>query len=55
VVVFSVWEEPQSVNVVFSLRRSIASRILWDHRAGGMLVNSGYVMVRSLGWRTAGG
>jgi hypothetical protein len=45
---FSVWPEKRSVNVDFSLSRSIASRILWDQRAGGMLINNGYIKVRPL-------
>jgi hypothetical protein len=36
----------QNIEVRFSLSRSIRSRVMWDERAGGIVVNDGYVKVR---------
>lgn len=46
--------KPQSIEVRFSLRRSIDSGVLWDRRAGGLQLNQGYLKVRPVGpdaWR----
>lgn len=47
-------EVEKSIDVRFSLHRSIDSAVLWDRRAGGLQLNQGYLKVRSLGggaWR----
>lgn len=41
-------------DVVYNLCRSIDSRFLWDQRAGGILLNQGFIKLRELGndnWR----
>ena len=45
---------PDSVDVTYSLCRSIKSSVLWDRRAGGMLVNQGFITINPAGnnsWR----
>jgi hypothetical protein len=41
-------EHRQSIDIVFDLNRAISSRILWDERAGGILVDAGYIKARLL-------
>jgi hypothetical protein len=51
---YAVRPDRGTVDLHFSLSRSIRSRILWDERAGGLLLDHGYVKVRPLGtdhWR----
>jgi hypothetical protein len=36
----------RTIDVEFSLSRSIESRVLWDVRAGGVIVDDGYMRVR---------
>jgi hypothetical protein len=46
-----------TIDLEFSLSRSIRSRVLWDERAGGILLDEGYLKVRPLGgncWRVTG-
>lgn len=38
----------RTIDVEFSLSRSIDSRLLWDVRAGGVIVDDGYMRVRSV-------
>lgn len=45
-------EAEHSVEVRFSLHRSIESAVLWDHRAGGLQLNQGYLKIRGLGQNT---
>jgi hypothetical protein len=50
----SVNEDSASISVRFRLCRSVDSRILWDQRAGGILVDGGYLIARQVGekhWR----
>jgi hypothetical protein len=42
----SVDQAAQNIEVRFSLSRSIRSRVMWDERAGGIVVNDGYLKVR---------
>jgi hypothetical protein len=46
---FSVNEERKTITLPFRLYRSIDSRILWDERAGGILIDGGYILVRPVG------
>jgi hypothetical protein len=39
-------EQRRDIEVRFSLSRSIRSRVMWDERAGGIVVNDGYLKVR---------
>jgi hypothetical protein len=51
---FSIREDDESIELDFSLSRSIRSRILWDERAGGILINEGYIKARRVAagvWR----
>ena len=51
---FSVHPDLKSITVPFRLCRSIDSRILWDQRAGGILVDGGSIVARPVGpgrWR----
>jgi hypothetical protein len=41
-------KDEKAVRVEFSLARSIDSTVLWDARAGGILVDQGYIVVRAL-------
>jgi hypothetical protein len=46
-----------TIDLEFSLSRSIGSKVLWDERAGGILLDEGYLKVRPLGgncWRVTG-
>jgi hypothetical protein len=46
--------DTQRIDLDFSLHRCIRSRILWDERAGGILIDEGYARARPLGkhaWR----
>jgi hypothetical protein len=54
---FSVDHGPGTIDLEFSLSRSIGSRVLWDERAGGILLDEGYLKARPLGgncWRVTG-
>jgi hypothetical protein len=54
---FSVDHRLATIDLEFSLSRSIGSRVLWDKRAGGILLDEGSVRVRPLaehGWRVTG-
>jgi hypothetical protein len=54
---FSVDHGLGTIDLEFSLSRSIGSRVLWDARAGGILLDEGYLKVRPLGgncWRVTG-
>jgi hypothetical protein len=44
-------QELRTAEVRYNLCRSIDSTVLWDHRAGGLLVNQGFIKVRPLGGR----
>ena len=47
-------DRPDSVDVTYSLCRSIKSSVLWDRRAGGMLVDQGFITINPAGknsWR----
>jgi hypothetical protein len=47
-------KDRRTVTVKFSLARSVDSTVLWDTRAGGILVDQGYIRVRQLAgdtWR----
>jgi hypothetical protein len=46
---FSVNEDRKTITLLFRLYRSIDSRILWDERAGGILIDGGYILVRPVG------
>jgi hypothetical protein len=46
---FSVNEDLHSITLPFRLCRSIDSRILWDERAGGILIDGGYIKARPVG------
>lgn len=51
---FSVTPELQSITLPFRLCRSVDSRILWDQRAGGILIDGGKLVARPVGgnrWR----
>jgi hypothetical protein len=51
---FSVSRSRGTITLPFRLCRSIDSRILWDQRAGGILVDGGYLVARPVGrnrWR----
>jgi hypothetical protein len=51
---YSVRADLGTVDLHFSLGRSVRSRVLWDERAGGLLLDHGYVKVRPLAdnhWR----
>ena len=46
--------EPGEMTLTFALRRSVRSRVLWDERPGGLLLDNGFVKVRRLtdtSWR----
>ena len=46
--------DTRRIDLDFSLNRCIRSRILWDERAGGILIDEGYARARPLGkdaWR----
>jgi hypothetical protein len=54
---FSVDHRLATIDLEFSLSRSIDSRVLWDKRAGGIVLDEGSVRVRPLaghGWRVTG-
>jgi hypothetical protein len=40
--------ETPSIDITFDLARSVESRLLWDVRPGGLLVDSGYLVARSV-------
>jgi hypothetical protein len=42
----TVKEDAKDIDVEFSLSRSIRSRVMWDERSGGIVVNDGYLKVR---------
>lgn len=42
-------EDPRSVSVEFDLNRCISSKIMWDIRPGGILIDQGYAKARPLG------
>jgi hypothetical protein len=47
-------EENQSIELQFSLSRSLDSRVLWDARSGGLRIDEGYIKVRQISpahWR----
>jgi hypothetical protein len=47
-------EPTPSIELQFSLARSVNSRVLWDARAGGIQIDHGFIKVRALGqnrWR----
>jgi hypothetical protein len=44
----SVDPATKDIEVQFSLCRSIRSRVLWDERAGGIVVNDGFLKVRHI-------
>ncbi len=49
-------QEDAYADVDYSLCRSIDSKILWDERKGGLLVNQGFIKIRPLGknrWRVS--
>jgi hypothetical protein len=51
---FAVSAEKGTISLDFKLCRSIDSRILWDYRAGGILIDDGFIRARPLGkgrWR----
>jgi hypothetical protein len=48
----TVGDQDQFIDVKFWLHRSIDSAILWDHRAGGLQLNQGYLKVRPLAENT---
>jgi hypothetical protein len=51
---FAVDEKRGTITLPFKLCRSIDSRILWDSRAGGILIDGGYIVARPVGadrWR----
>jgi hypothetical protein len=51
---FAVREKERTVSLDFKLCRSLNSRILWDSRAGGILIDDGFIRARPLGegrWR----
>ena len=51
---FSIGERDKRIDLKFNLHRCIRSRILWDERAGGILVDEGYAKARRIGrglWR----
>jgi hypothetical protein len=51
---FSIKEDEGSIELRFSLARSIRSRVLWDERGGGILIDEGYIKVRRISdghWR----
>lgn len=51
---FAVKEEATTIDVDFRLSRSIDSRILWDRRPGGILIDEGFIKVRPIAgdrWR----
>lgn len=43
---FSVRNDRGTVELEFSLSRSISSRVLWDERAGGILIDEGFIRAR---------
>jgi hypothetical protein len=45
---FHAHEGEGRISVEFSLCRSIGSRVLWDERAGGLLVDEGFIKARQL-------
>jgi hypothetical protein len=45
---FHAHENEGRISVEFSLCRSIGSRVLWDERAGGLLVDEGFIKARQL-------
>jgi len=51
---FDIDEQKGLINMEFDLNRAISSRILWDDRAGGILVDEGYARARRVAdglWR----
>jgi hypothetical protein len=51
---FAVDKKRGTITLPFKLCRSIDSRILWDYRAGGILIDGGYIVARPVGadrWR----
>jgi len=44
-------QELRTAEVRYNLCRSINSTVLWDRRAGGILVNQGFIKVRPVGGR----
>jgi hypothetical protein len=51
---FDVRADDGTISLDFKLCRSIDSRILWDSRAGGILIDDGFIRARPLGrdrWR----
>jgi hypothetical protein len=51
---FDVRDDDETISLDFKLCRSIDSRILWDSRAGGILIDDGFIRARPLGedrWR----
>jgi hypothetical protein len=45
---YTAQDSPEAVDLEFRLARSIRSRLLWDRRRGGILVDQGYIKVRRL-------
>jgi hypothetical protein len=45
---YSVRTDPGTIDLYFSLSRSVRSRVLWDDRAGGVLLDYGYIKARHL-------
>jgi hypothetical protein len=51
---FKVDADNAAIDLDFSLARSIDSRILWDERPGGIVVDQGFIKARRMGperWR----
>ncbi|MEA2195308.1 MAG: hypothetical protein QOG42_1742 [Solirubrobacteraceae bacterium] len=51
---FDICDADKRIDLAFDLNRCITSRLLWDERAGGILVDEGYAKARRLGpglWR----
>jgi hypothetical protein len=51
---FRVDPDARTIDLRFSLHRSIGSRVLWDERAGGILVDEGFIKARPIApglWR----
>jgi hypothetical protein len=46
---FSVDPKRRTITLPFRLYRSIDSSILWDQRAGGILIDGGYIVARPVG------
>jgi hypothetical protein len=45
---FAVQPDAGRIDLSFSLSRSVRSRVLWDERPGGIVLDSGYIKVRPL-------